>query len=131
MRIISNRREIRERLNHAFAAAVDAYDEANHRAIREARDWGSGFGTTHRRNGEVVTGGRRNIVDLENLDQSQKVQPIAPGRVQFSWDGLGETPAALVHEGYTKADGDRIPARRWTRISAIEGNIGEAFMSGF
>lgn len=131
MRIVSNRSEIRKRLLHAFDAATDAYDKANRKVISDARDWGSGFGTTHRRNGEVVVGGYRNIVDLENLAQSQKVEPIGDGKARFSWDGNGETPAAIVHEGATLQNGTQLPARRWTRISAIEGRIGEAFKEGF
>lgn len=130
MKIVSNRNEVRARLLHAFDAAVEQYDKANHDVIQNPRYWGD-FGVTHRKNGDVVAGGYRDIVDLANLDGSQKVEKVSDFVARFSWDGLGETPVALVHEGYTTTTGKTVPARRWTRVSAMEGRIGEAFRDAF
>jgi hypothetical protein len=131
MKIKSNINAIKDRARKAFLACVDAYDAANQQAIETPRQWPSGFGTTHRRNGEVVVGSYRNIVDLGNLQASQKVEVLSDGISQFTWDGKGETPVALVHEGHATKGGGYVPARRWTAIAAAEARLGEVFKDNF
>ena len=124
--------ELKRKIRAGFESAVEAYDQTNRDVISEPRDWGSGFGVTHRSNGEVVVGGYRNIVDLGNLKRSQEYTiEESNNYAQFTWTGNDETPAVIVHEGAQLRNGNSIPARRWTEVAAREGRLAEAFKEGF
>lgn len=131
MKIKSHRAQVNSRFAQGFKAAFEEFNRANEEAITEPRYWGGGFGRTFRQNGEIVVGGFRNVVDTSALKDSQSPEIIETGKGRITWDGNGETPAADVHEGYTTESGHRIPARRWTRVAADEGNIVEEFIEGF
>lgn len=131
MKTISNKREIVGRLVKGFNKALDAYDRQCHDVIQNPREWSGDWGTTHRKNGEFVTGGNRNIVDVANLDESQRVDRTSEFSAELSWDGNGETPAALVHEGYTTKSGKTIPARRWTEVAASEIDLANIIQEEF
>jgi len=127
----SNKNQVKQRLDRAFQQTAQDYSDQNQTVIREPRQWPSGFGTTHRRSGEVVSGSNRNIVDLGNLANSQNLTISEPGKAQLSWDGNGETPAPLVHEGYVTSKGNRVPARKWTRKAAQEINLSQKMADHF
>ncbi len=130
MKIKHKRSQVNAKFAQAFKAAFDEFNRANEEVITEPRQWGN-FGVTHRRNGQIVVGGYRNIVDLSNLRSSQSQELLAPNKGRVTWNGDGETPVALVHEGYTTVLGKRVPARRWTRVAAQEGAMVEEFVSKF
>lgn len=131
MQVKSNKQEVVNKFKTAFRETAQAYSEANHDVINNARNWGGGFGTTYRRNGDVVTGGNRNIFDLGNLDASQTLSFSSPFTAVFEWDGKGETPPIVVHEGAVLWNGGVIPARRWTRVAAEELDIPSVFARYF
>lgn len=130
MKIISNQAEIMARVEQAFAKTADAYGAEIQQVIREPRDWGDGFGTTYRRNGEVVVGGFRNIVDEANLAGSQTLD-VNGLTATYTWDGNGITPAAIVHEGAVLSNGTIIPARRFTEVAANQMNFGAVFVDAY
>jgi len=130
MRVISNKQDIINRISRSFEATVQRYDEAMKEIIANPRQWGD-FGTTYRRNGEIIVGGFRNIVDLENLQNSQRFEMVNPFLARFTWDGNGKTPVTLVHEGYTTKTGKTIPARPWTTYGIIEGELEKTFINTF
>jgi hypothetical protein len=64
---------------NAFKRKVEAQAKARiMENIRVPQQWADGFGTTVRRNGDVVIGSFRDIVDTERLVNS----------LQFKWIGL-------------------------------------------
>lgn len=130
MRVTSYKQDIINRAVKAFEATVRQYDEAMKNVISSPRYWGD-FGTTYRRNGEIVVGGFRNIVDLGNLQSSQQFTMVNPFLARFQWDGNGVTPVTLVHEGYTTRSERSVPARPWTVYGVLEGELENAFINAF
>ncbi len=130
MRRIKHHQRLREKLIAGMDAVSDAYQVAMTEVISEPRQWDYGFGTTYRRNGEVVEGSFRNIVDLANLKESQSMTREGL-KTTYQWDGNGETPPIIVHEGATLPNGKQIPPRRWTEVAADELDWQAAFESGF
>jgi hypothetical protein len=124
----SHKAEIIKRFANAYRACEQKYDEANREVIETVRDWPQGFGTTYRRNGQIVVGSTRDIVDTGELRDSQSYQRVDEYRTEYSWSA---DHALLVHEGYTTKTGKRIPARRWTEVAAEELNIPQVFCEAF
>jgi hypothetical protein len=113
---IKHHQQLRERIVKGMDSVSDAYQSAMLQTISEPYQWPDGFGVTHRRNGEVVVGSNRNIVDLGNLKNSQTM--FRQGlKTTYEWSGMGETPPVIVHEGATLANGTQIPPRRWTEVA--------------
>jgi hypothetical protein len=131
MRVTSYAPDVIARTALAFQKAVEHYDAKNREIIEQPRNWAGEWRVTYRRSGEVVSGGYRNIVDLGNLKDSQSVTFVNPFLAVFQWDGKGETPAPLVHEGFTLPSGREIPARRWTREALLESEIEMIFAKNF
>lgn len=130
MRRIKHHYRLKQKLLAGVDAVNNAYQSAMTTVISEPRQWPYGFGITYRQNGEVVEGSFRNIVDLANLKNSQSM--IREGmRTTYQWDGMGETPPIIVHEGATLPSGKQIPPRRWTEVAADELDWQAAFISGF
>lgn len=131
MKVISYRDQVISAASNAFQKAVEHYGEVNKQVIESPRSWPGNWGITYRRSGEVVVGGFRNIVDLGNLKDSQKITFVNPFLATIEWDGKGETPAPLVHEGYFTSTGKEIPARPWTRYALLESEIEAVFARNF
>lgn len=125
-----NLAEVDARFDAAFENTAIAYADQLKVVIASPRQWPQGFGTTYRQNGEVVTGSYRNIYDTGNLANSQRVT-IRRHSATYTWDGDGETPPVVVHEGATLRNGHRIPARRFTRVAANEAQLGRRFVGTF
>lgn len=130
VKVVSHRQAVVDRLQSAFAYTADQYDKKMTEVISSPRLWPGDFGTTRRKNGEVVSGNYRNIVDLANLKDSQNLS-VDKFRAIYEWDGKGETPVVVVHEGAALSSGERIPARRWTWVAAQEMNFADTFISGW
>ncbi len=105
--------ELEAKLLKAFEKTVYAIAREETRTIEEINDWGSGFGVTHRKNGEVVVGGNRNIVDTGELRGSLEVN-VNGTEATISWEA---DHAAKVFFGE-----HRIPGRDWHSITMI--NVG-------
>jgi hypothetical protein len=112
---------------------MDFLSEAIDNAILETivfpSQWEPGFGITHRRNGEVVIGSYRNILDLGNLGESQNMTREGYKTI-WEWDGLGETPASLVYTGYVTTNG-RVPGRPFPDVGVSKVNVRLQFLKGF
>lgn len=121
-------------LNEQIIKGMDSLSIAIHNAIQYVietpQQWDEGFGVTKRKSGEVVIGSFRNIKDLANLQESQ-VMDRQGFKTVWEWDGKGETPVVLVHEGYTLASGNRIPARRFTEEGVKKVDVRKEFEEGF
>lgn len=117
-------------LKKSFDQTAKRYNEKNKEIIQNPRDWGGGFGTTYRRNGEIVVGGYRNILDLGNLNKSQKMT-INQFSAIYEWSGNGETPAPLVYFGHVTRDGGFVPGRPWADVAANELNLSQTFANYF
>ena len=117
-------------ISSAFQKVASDFADKNAEIISEPRQWGDGFGTTHRKNGEVVSGGNRNIVDLANLKDSQKLTYPDALKASLEWDGGGETPVSSVYFGYSTKSG-RIPGRPWVEVAKSEFDFADAFSSAF
>lgn len=89
-------------------------------AILNPSDWGEGWGTTLRRNGEVVTGGFRDIFDLGFLFIS----------IGYEWRGMSlhitsDCPyieAILTGFDYTNAKGQTttVPGRNFLDLKGVK-----------
>lgn len=131
MRVLSsNASQIKQRLESAFEATAIAYGEQMQAVITEPRQWPDGFGTTRRRNGEVVVGSYRNIRDLANLQQSQDLQ-VSGTVARYEWDGRDVTPPVLVHDGFTHKSGKRIPGRPWPEVARQELDLTATFVNRY
>ena len=119
-----------KQIKKAFAKVAEGYDYANQDVISNPRNWGEGFGTTYRKSGEVVSGGNRNIVDLANLRNSQKME-IVDLTATYSWSGNGKTPVVLQYFGWTSSKGNRVPARPWAEVAANEFDFVDTFSMNF
>ena len=129
MKRISLQTDLEDRILSGIDAVSNAIDDAIHEVIETPSQWNEGFGVTRRRNGEIVVGSYRNIVDLGNLDQSQEM--IRDGlKTTWEWDGLGETPAVLVYAGYTTKNG-RVPGRQFPERGIDQVDIQGVFNQGF
>lgn len=128
MKVVSYRQDIIDKFKAAYRACEAGYDAATRQVIEEARDWPEGFGTTYRRNGQVVTGSYRDIVDLGELRDSQNYQRTEEYRTKYSWSA---EHALYVHEGYTTKSGKQVPSRRWTEVAAEEKNLPQVFCDAF
>ena len=117
MRVVNHKDEILSRFARAYAKTEQSYDDACRDAITTPRDWPEGFGVTHRRNGSIVSGSHRDIVDLGELRDSQSYQRTDEYKTEYSWSA---GHALYVHEGYTAKSGRPITARRWTEVAAEE-----------
>lgn len=121
-------------LNQRIIAGMDKLSEAIDREINHVivtpQQWAEGFGTTYRKSGEVVTGSFRNILDLANLEKSQNMTREG-FKTTYEWDGNGETPPVLVHEGFTHRSGKQIPARRFTEEGVNRVDVRKEFLEGF
>jgi len=131
MKIIPGHSRYRDRLKRATEAMVGAYADSCQAIIREPRRW-PGFENfrTIRSDGSVVQGAFRNIVDTEDLANSQQTTTIAPTLYNISWGG-GSTPALGVHGGQVTEDGFFIPGRPWTQIARRETDLVGAFIDGY
>lgn len=130
MRRIKHHQRLRDKITAGMDTVSDAYQSAMIEVISEPRQWPDGFGVTHRRNGEVVIGSNRNIVDMGNLRRSQSMTREGY-KTTYQWDGMGETPPIIVHEGATLTNNKQIPPRRWTEVAANELDWSAAFADGF
>lgn len=117
----------------ALEKGMDALSEAIDNAILETivfpSQWDEGFGVTHRRNGEVVVGSYRNILDLGNLGESQNMTRKGYQTI-WEWDGMGQTPVTLVYTGYSTKNG-RVPGRPFPERGVSKVNAGLEFKKGF
>ena len=129
MKRIPLKTDLEDRILSGIDAVSDAIDDAIHEVIETPSQWDEGFGVTRRRNGEIVVGSYRNIVDLGNLDQSQEMTREGL-KTTWEWDGLGETPAVLVYTGYTTKNG-RVPGRQFPERGIDQVDIQEVFNQGF
>ena len=129
MKRISLKNDLEDRILSGIDAVSNAIDDAIHEVIETPSQWDEGFGVTRRRNGEIVVGSYRNIVDLGNLDQSQEMTRDGL-KTTWEWDGLGETPAVLVYTGYTTKNG-RVPGRQFPERGIDKVDIQEVFNQGF
>jgi hypothetical protein len=127
---VKNHKELHRAIANGMEAVSNAYGDKMQQVITEPRQWEAGFGITHRRNGEIVVGSFRNIVDLGNLKQSQTMDRQNL-KTTYEWDGMGETPAVIVHEGATLRNGNEIPPRRWTEVAADDMDWAKEFAQGF
>lgn len=116
-------------ITESFKSTVKAYSNKNQEIFEEPRQWGQ-FGITHRRNGEIVVGGFRNIKDLGNLKNSQNLEFLNDYEAQLSWDGNGETPPTLVFYGY-RTKNSFVPGRPWTNVALEEMNLVDVFRENF
>ena len=130
MKRIKHHQRLRERISAGIDSVSDAYQSAMVETISEPYQWPIGFGTTYRRSGEVVTGSYRNIVDLGNLKNSQSMTRQGYKTI-WEWNGLGETPPVIVHEGATLSNGKTIPPRRWTEVAKDNIDWSREFAKGF
>jgi hypothetical protein len=80
---------------------------------------------THRRSGEVV-GSPRNIIDLGNLQKSQKLFFESWTYAVWAWN---VDYAIYVHEGYTNSNGTEFPARPWVSFTLENYDIRESFIN--
>ncbi len=122
--IHSHRHQVEQRLEQAFEKTAKAFEANLHLVLRLKRGWAKGFGTTHRQNGQIVTGSFRNIFDTGELDSSQRMVFLSPFRVRYTWSA---PHSQIVHEGCVLRNGTRIPARRFTRVAAREANLPKRF----
>jgi hypothetical protein len=131
MDIVDNDRgRLMQDLSLSFGATAQRYAQQLQATIQNPRQWDPGFGITYRKNGQVVYGSYRNIVDEGNLANSQQ-HVVKKFRALYWWTGNGVTPAVLVHDGWTTTTGKKIPARRWT-VEAAQGlNIPNQFSVEF
>lgn len=129
-RIIKPNKDLEERIISGMDSLSSAIDEAIQGTIIQPQQWPEGFGTTFRKSGEIVVGSFRNIVDLGNLQKSQNVTREGFKTI-FEWDGGGETPPVLVHEGFTHRSGKQIPARRFTEEGIKKVDVRKEFLDGF
>jgi hypothetical protein len=129
-RISQNNDDLNERIIKGMDTLSDAINQSIEDVIVTPQQWPEGFGVTKRKSGEVVIGSFRNIKDLANLQKSQ-VMTREGFKTVWEWDGNGETPAVLVHEGYTLANGKRIPPRRFTEEGVNKVDIRDEFLKGF
>lgn len=129
-RIIRTNDDLNERIIAGMDNLSDAIDREINHVIVTPQQWPEGFGTTYRRSGEVVTGSFRNILDLANLEKSQKMTREG-FKTTYEWDGSGETPPVLVHEGFTHRSGTQIPPRRFTEEGIKRVDIRKEFLDGF
>lgn len=127
---IKHHQRLRERITAGMDQVSDAYQAEMVDTISEPYQWPEGFGITYRRSGEVVEGSFRNIVDLGNLRRSQSMTRQG-FKTTYEWDGMGETPPVIVHEGATLPNGKSIPPRRWTEVAADNVDWQGEFKKGF
>lgn len=128
-RITRNNDRLTQQLINGMDSLSDAINDAIAYTIETPEQWDAGFGVTHRKNGEVVVGSFRNIVDEGNLQMSQDMTREGLSTT-WEWDGNGETPVDLVYTGYTTANG-RVPGRQFPERGIEKVNIGEEFEKGF
>lgn len=107
--------ELDDYLESVFDGIVEGYKQELDDVISNPRYWGQGFGTTRRKNGEIVSGGFRNIVDTQELKNSQSDSRTGKLEHTFEWDA---GHATIVHEGTRN-----MPPRPWTRVAAQNLNI--------
>lgn len=107
---------------NAFSRVVDSLAEECQNVIEETRNWGD-FGETKRQSGEVVDGGKRNIVDTGELRDSQHVERIDNTVANIVYDA---PYAVFVYGGYTTKSGTRVPGRRWGKVAADRLNLDQA-----
>ncbi|MGL6342704.1 MAG: hypothetical protein ACRC80_26640 [Waterburya sp.] len=119
MKIQSYKKETLERFKTSFRKSAEVLNGALKDTISQPRDW-DGFQNrlTIRQNGEIVQGSFRNIVDLGNLRDSQKLE-IQQDKATITWDGKGETPVVDVFFG-KRTDNDFIPGRNWVEPTLQE-----------
>lgn len=123
---------VMERLSKAADHMAVEFAKANQAVIRQNRTWPGFEGrVTRRRNRTVVVGANRNIEDLGNLADSQKLVKLAPGKYRLSWDGQGITPVVAVYYGAKLRNGGRIPGRRWVKVAIEETNFAEVIREGY
>lgn len=106
-------------IHEAFKDVVNRFNEINKVIITEPRQWPPGFGVTQRRSGEVVSGSFRNIVDLGNLLNSQKLT-FNNRSARLEWDGNNVTPVVKQYTGWQTESGKYIPGRPWVEIAIQE-----------
>lgn len=129
MKRIPLKTDLEDRILSGIDAVSNTIDDAIHEVIETPSQWDEGFGVTRRKNGEIVVGSYRNIVDLGNLDQSQEMTRDGL-KTTWEWDGLGETPAVLVYTGYTTKNG-RVPGRQFPEKGVDQVDIQGVFNQGF
>jgi len=115
----------------AFKDTAQAYNEANQTVFTEPRDWSGNWGVTKRKNGEVVFGSYRNIVDQSNLKDSQTMTFPDQLTAQYEWNGNGETPATVVYFGAVLNNGGVIPGRAWTEEALEKVDLPQTFIESF
>jgi hypothetical protein len=128
-RFTRNNDEYEQKVLSGMESLSIAIDDSILETIVFPSQWEQGFGITHRRNGEVVVGSYRNILDLGNLGESQNMTRDGYKTI-WEWDGLGETPATLVYTGYSTASG-RVPGRPFPDVGVSKVNVKAEFLKGW
>jgi len=129
-RIVRINKDLNDKIILPAAPLSSAIDGAIQETIIQPQQWPEGFGTTFRKSGEIVVGSFRNILDLGNLQKSQNVTREGFKTI-FEWDGSGETPPVLVHEGFTHRSGKQVPPRRFTEEGIKKVDVRKEFLEGF
>lgn len=112
-----------ERVSKGLVATSEQLISDCNEVFDNPRLWGHGFGVTHRRNGEVVVGRFRNIVDTGELRNSSEVRDRSQTSKQVAWT------AEHAEEVYF-GEG-RKPGRKWVDYGIDEQNLKAAFVRGF
>ncbi|MGL5076883.1 MAG: hypothetical protein ACRDBG_13810 [Waterburya sp.] len=127
----NNKQSILKANKSAFTKMVNQVGEAIQQTMTEPMHW-DGFerSITNRKNGELVVGATRNIVDLGNASGSQSTT-ISGNSATISWDGNGETPMQDVYFGAVNDNGKFIPGRPFVHRTLASVNIGEMYISNY
>lgn len=130
MRRKSNKSQVKMLARKAFQKTAEAFDDKNKEIITQPRMW-EGFegSTTRRSNGEIVHGAFRNIQDMGNLLNSQKLT-VQGNVAALSWNGNGETPVQNVYFGF-RGKNYWIPGRPWTEVARAEMDLSATFAMYF
>lgn len=101
---------------------ANKYNKKFEEVIATPRQWNAGFKTTRSKSGQVVTGSFRDIVDLGELQRSQRLEiEFNLNQAVISWSA---PHASLVYFGFIHTSGDEVPARPWAKVGIFE--LGDA-----
>lgn len=127
---IQGKQDLERRLRKGFKNASDAFDRANQEAIRVPRVW-AGFETsvTYRKNGEVIIGAYRDIVDDEDTANSQQMFQ-GDFITTYSWGSTGDTPVQLVYFGDRRYD-TYFAGRDWVQEALDNTDLVAEFKRGY
>ena len=118
--------KILEKVRADFELAVKEYAKQNTAVFNQPLQWDQGFGTTRRLNGEIVSGSFRNIVDLGDLRDSQKLTKLSPDAFSLTWTS---DYAKYVYFGFITSAGNFVPGRPWASVAETNTDWGKFFKS--